>query len=89
MRNTQPLGFPSFYVLRDAETAYILATANAESARHVCISHYATVAASEFPPGFPSSSVLRDAPASAVQKIKKLSETPGTVPIVAKLCLID
>ena len=25
----------------------------------------------------------------AVQKIKKLSETPGTVPIVAKLCMID
>ena len=26
---------------------------------------------------------------SAVQKIKKLSETPGTVPIVAKLCMIE
>ena len=26
---------------------------------------------------------------SAVQKIKKLSETPRTVPIVAKLCMID
>ena len=26
---------------------------------------------------------------SEVQKIKKLSETPGTVPIVAKLCMID
>ena len=28
-------------------------------------------------------------PSSAVQKIKKLSETPTTVPIVAKLCIID
>ena len=27
--------------------------------------------------------------ASAVQKIKKLSETPATVPIVAKLCFIN
>ena len=26
---------------------------------------------------------------SAAQKIKKLSKTPGTVPIVAKLCMID
>jgi len=26
---------------------------------------------------------------SAVQKIKKLSETTGTVPIVAELCMID
>ena len=26
---------------------------------------------------------------SAAQKIKKLSETPGTVLIVAKLCMID
>ena len=30
-----------------------------------------------------------DWPYSAAQKIKKLSETPGTVPIVAKLCMID
>ena len=27
--------------------------------------------------------------ASAAQKIKKLSETPATVPIVAKLCMFD
>ena len=26
---------------------------------------------------------------SAAQKIKKLSETPATIPIVAKLCMID
>ena len=26
---------------------------------------------------------------SAAQKIKKLSETPATVPIVAKLCMFD
>ena len=30
-----------------------------------------------------------DSDISAVQKIKKLSETPRTVPIVAKLCMID
>ena len=26
---------------------------------------------------------------SSAQKIKKLSETPATIPIVAKLCMID
>ena len=35
------------------------------------------------------SSVLTASKTSAVQKIKKLSETPGTVPIVAKSCEND
>ena len=35
------------------------------------------------------SSVLSASRTSAVQKIKKLSKTPGTKPIVAKLCMTE
>ena len=39
--------------------------------------------------GYPLGPVWNTVWDTAVQKIKKLSETPGTVPIVAKLCMID